>query len=133
MRRKWVVILVTLLTVLTVLLSACGPTQEPNVIEETKTEEPAEEPTEAPIEENEWTAIQGAGKLVVGTSADYPPFEFINENDEFDGFDMALIREVGNRLGIEIEIQDIAFDGLIAALKAGQIDAIIAAMSATPE
>jgi len=137
MKQNWLFTTLTVLAVITVLLTACGtpiPTEAPPESTEAPAEAPAETevPTEAP-EENEWTRIQEAGKIVVGTSADYPPFEFVNEQNEFDGFDMALIKEVGERLGVEVEIQDIAFDGLIAALKAEQIDAIIAAMSATPE
>jgi polar amino acid transport system substrate-binding protein len=92
-----------------------------------------EEGEETEVTGPAWEKVQEEGTLVVGTSADYPPFEFVDENNEYAGFDMVLIREVGDRLGLEIEIQDISFDGLIAALKAEQIDAIIAAMSATPE
>ena len=86
-----------------------------------------------PKPKNELEKIMDAGKIVVGTSADYPPFEFINDNNEFDGFDIALMNEIAKRMGVEVEWQDISFDGLIGALKAGKIDAIIAAMTATPE
>ncbi|HHE71885.1 MAG TPA: basic amino acid ABC transporter substrate-binding protein [Chloroflexi bacterium] len=72
-------------------------------------------------------------KLVVGTSADYEPFEYVDENGSYTGFDIELMEEIGKRMGVEIEWQDIAFDGLIGALQSGKIDAIIAAMSATPE
>jgi polar amino acid transport system substrate-binding protein len=82
---------------------------------------------------NEWEAIKQEGKMVVGTSADYPPFEFINEQDEYAGFDIELMNEIGERLDVEIEWQDIAFDGLIGSLQTGKIDAAIAAMSATAE
>jgi polar amino acid transport system substrate-binding protein len=80
------------------------------------------------------TGCQSTGKtLVVGTSADYEPFEYLDENGDFTGFDIELMEEVGERMGREIEWQDIAFDGLIGSLQSGKIDAIIAAMSATPE
>ena len=82
---------------------------------------------------NDWERVQKAGKLVVGTSADYPPFEFMNDNDEFDGFDVKLMEEIGKQLELEIVWQDIGFDGLIGALQAGKIDAVIAAMSVTAE
>jgi polar amino acid transport system substrate-binding protein len=71
--------------------------------------------------------------LVVGTSADYPPFEYIDEDGNYAGFDIAMMEEIGERLGMEIEWQDIAFDGLIGSLQSDKIDAIIAAMSATPD
>ena len=77
---------------------------------------------------------QSQGKaLVVGTSADYEPFEYVDENGNYVGFDIELMEEVAARLDMEIEWQDIAFDGLIGSLQSDKIDAIIAAMSATPE
>ena len=74
-----------------------------------------------------------AQKLVVGTSADYEPFEYVDSNGNYTGFDVELMQEIAKRTGTEIEWQDIAFDGLIGSLQTGKIDAIIAAMSATPE
>jgi polar amino acid transport system substrate-binding protein len=80
------------------------------------------------------TGCQSSGQtLVVGTSADYEPFEYIGDDGEFTGFDIELMEEIADRMGRELEWQDIAFDGLIGALQSGKIDAIIAAMSATPE
>ncbi len=84
-------------------------------------------------EETEWDRISNEGTIVVGTSADYPPFEYIDENNEFAGFDIELMEEIARRLDLTIEWQDIGFDGLIGSLQTGKIDAIIAAMSATPE
>lgn len=70
---------------------------------------------------------------VVGTSPDYPPFEFIDENGNFAGFDIDLINEVGKRLGVEVKIESLEFESLIASLKQGKIDAIIACMSPNEE
>lgn len=86
-----------------------------------------------PKPKNDLERILAAKKIVVGTSADYPPFEFVDENGKYDGFDIKVMEEIARRLGVTVEWQDIAFDGLIGALQAGKIDAIIAAMSATPE
>ena len=77
--------------------------------------------------------IKAAGKIVVGTSADYAPYESIDENGNFVGFDMDLVRAVGEKLGVEVEIVDMPFDSLIAAVQQGKIDAVIAAMQATAE
>lgn len=81
-------------------------------------------------------ALTGCGepeKLVVGTSADYEPFEYIAEDGSYTGFDIELMEEAARRMGVEMEWQDIGFDGLIGALQSDKIDAIIAAMSATAE
>jgi polar amino acid transport system substrate-binding protein len=89
-------------------------------------------PAEPVAEDASWSRIQAAGKIVVGTSADYPPFEYYIDF-QADGFDIALMREIGQRLGVEIEIKDFAFDGLGSALQLNQIDVAIAAISITPE
>ena len=77
--------------------------------------------------------IKERGKLVVGTSADYPPYESVDEAGNFVGFDLDLIREVGKRMGVDVEIKDTAFDALIAAVQEKKVDVVIAAMQASPE
>jgi len=79
-----------------------------------------------------WQQIQTAGKLVFGTAADYPPFEFYNSKFELDGFDIVLAKALGDELGVPVEFRDYAFDGLLDALRLGQVDAAIGAISVTP-
>jgi len=86
-----------------------------------------------PAADDSWDRIQAAGKMVVGTAADYPPFESYVAPGQIDGFDIALMDEIGRRLGVAIEYHDYAFDGLGPALIQGQIDTAIAAISRTPE
>ncbi|RAZ57135.1 basic amino acid ABC transporter substrate-binding protein [Campylobacter hyointestinalis] len=74
-----------------------------------------------------------ADVLKVGTNAAYPPFEFIDEQNKIAGFDIDLIDALSKKVGFEYKIVNMSFDGLIPALKAGKIDAVAAAMSATPE
>ncbi len=80
-----------------------------------------------------WTRVRTAGRMIVGTSLDYPPFSFRNDQFQPDGFDIAVIRGVADRLGVGTEIKDMAFDSLIDALNAGQIDVAIAAITVTTE
>lgn len=75
---------------------------------------------------------QEVKKIVAGTNATFPPFEAI-ENDEKVGFDMDLIRAIGEAEGYEVEIQHMDFKSLIPALQTGKIDCAIAGMSITPE
>ena len=61
------------------------------------------------------------GKLVLGTSADYAPYEFhIQENgvDKIVGFDIALAQAIADELGVELEIKDIPFDSILLAISA---------------
>ncbi len=75
--------------------------------------------------------IKAKGKLVLGTSADYPPYEFhkaINGKDEIVGFDIEIAKTIAKDLGVELEIKDMKFDGLLAALVVDDIDIIVAGM-----
>jgi len=74
-------------------------------------------------------AIKDAGKVVVGTSADYPPFEFVDEAGITTGFDVELMNEIGKRMGVTVEWTDMPFDSLIAAVQEGKIDMSIAAFN----
>lgn len=130
LRRSLIVLALALLAL---ALAACGraeptPTALPTSL-------PGATPTETPtaVTGDAWARAQAAGKLVVGTSADYPPFEYYDQNFAVDGFDIALIRAIGQRLGLQVEIKDFAFDGLGGALHLGQIDLAISAISVTPE
>jgi ABC-type amino acid transport substrate-binding protein len=118
-----------------VVASACGtpatPVAQPPAAQPTV----AQVPTQAPPASNGdpvWDRVGSAGKIVFGTSADYAPFEYYDENYQIVGFDAALARELGARLGLQVEFEDIAFEGLPTALQFGQIDAAIAAISVTP-
>ncbi|RAK06919.1 amino acid ABC transporter substrate-binding protein (PAAT family) [Halanaerobium saccharolyticum] len=80
--------------------------------------------------------IKEEGKIVLGTAADYPPYEFhkqIDGEDQIVGFDIEIAKEIANDLDVDLEIKDMKFDGLLAALKAGNIDFIIAGMVPTEE
>ena len=81
-------------------------------------------------------AIKAKGTLVVGTSADYPPYEFhkeIDGKDQIVGFDIEIAKELAKDLGVKLEIKDMAFDGLLVALQADKMDMIFAGMTPTEE
>lgn len=72
------------------------------------------------------------GTLVVGTNAAFPPFEYVGDNGEPDGFDMALIKAVGEKIGMDVQIQDMEFDSLVSSI-GSKIDVAIAGMTVTEE
>ena len=107
------IIAMALLVVIAVGMSACSSSQQ------TKLDQ-----------------IKASGKLVVGTSADYPPYEFhkiIDGKDTYVGFDMAIAAKLAEELGVELEVIDMKFEGLLPALVGGKIDMIIAGMTPTDE
>lgn len=72
--------------------------------------------------------------LRVGTSPDFPPFEYIDEaTGEVVGIDIDLVKLIAKKLGYEVEIVSMSFEGLIPALQAGQIDLIASGMTITEE
>lgn len=74
--------------------------------------------------------------LIVGTSADMPPFEFYKSGDGetiISGFDIELAQLVAKEMGITLKIKDMDFSTLIPALQAGRVDLVMASMSPSPE
>lgn len=98
--------LFVLLAVASLLLAACGPQSGSKL-----------------------DAIKQAGVITVGTSADYPPFEYIDESGNKTGFDIDLMEEIGRRMGVKVEWVDMPFDSLIAAVQEGKIDISISAFN----
>ena len=80
--------------------------------------------------------IKTNGKIILGTSADYPPYEFhalIDGKDTIVGFDISIAQEIAKDLGVQLEIKDMNFDGLLAALVSGNVDFVISGMTPTEE
>lgn len=75
-------------------------------------------------------------KLVMGTTADNPPFEFhktASGTDQLVGFDVDVAKAIAETLGFTLEISDMEFSGLIPALQAGRVDFVMALMTPTEE
>ena len=71
--------------------------------------------------------------LVVGTEPTFPPFDTTDDQGNIVGFDMDLIKAIGEDQGFDVEFRNLEFDGLIAALQSGTIDIAIAGMDASDE
>jgi len=75
-------------------------------------------------------------KLVLGTSADYAPYEFhklIDGKDTIVGFDIDIAKEIAKDLGVDLVIEDMDFDGLLQALNTDKVDIVIAGMTPNEE
>ncbi|WP_416670834.1 transporter substrate-binding domain-containing protein [Egbenema bharatensis] len=82
------------------------------------------------------TADSGARRLVMATSADYPPYQFVDSSggtQEIVGFDIEIAQHITGELGYELEIQNIDFNSLIPALQANRADFVMAGMTPTEE
>lgn len=104
MKRKLFVLL-SVLAVLSLLLAACAP-----------------------------SAGAGKTKVRVATEAAYPPFEVVRESDkELEGFDIDLMKAVGEKAGLDIEFVNTPFDSVLAGISTCQYDAAISAITITAE
>lgn len=114
------------------VLAGCGSSSAETVSEYTsaaseETEDAAaEETAEADTEES------AGGTLVMGTNAEFPPYEYY-EGQEVVGIDAEMAAAVAEKLGMELKIEDMAFDSLIPALSSGKVDIVAAGMTVTED
>ncbi|MDF2856147.1 MAG: artP [Neobacillus sp.] len=84
-------------------------------------------------EDNKTNEKEDDKVLVMATSADYPPFEYIEtgKSDEIIGFDVDIAKAIASKLGYEVQVKDMDFGGLVQSLKSGQADFVLAGMTPT--
>jgi len=87
----------------------------------------------APAMAEELDAIKEKGVIRIAMSGAYPPFNFVNEQNQVVGFDPAIGTEIAKRMGLEVEIITTAWDGIIGGLLANKYDAIVGSMTITEE
>ena len=80
------------------------------------------------------TAADLKGRVVtVGSDTTYPPFEFVAEDGTITGFDVEMVNAICERVNCVAEFQSTAWDGIFAALAAGEFDMVASGVSITPE
>ena len=77
--------------------------------------------------------IKARGKLIVGTSADWPPYEYVTPDGKFAGIDIEIAKRIAESLGVGLEIKDMKFAALFEAVKRGDVDIVIADVAMKPE
>ena len=85
------------------------------------------------VQADDLADVKQNGVLRLGSAPEYAPFVFYDENGDMTGIDIALIEEIGRRMGVSVQTVDIAFDGLVDSLTIGQVDIIGRGMSITAE
>lgn len=73
-----------------------------------------------------------AGKLTMVTNAEFPPYEY-HEGNEIKGIDVEICRAVAEKLGLELQIEDVAFDSIIPEVASGKADLAAAGMTVTED
>ena len=76
--------------------------------------------------DNQLEAIKKAGKIVVGIEGTYPPFTYHDpETDELVGIDVELAKAIGEKLGVEVEFVEAAWESLLSGVDSGRLDTVI--------
>ena len=106
---KKIIALALAVLMVTALLAGCGSSEAKNAL---KTVE--------------------SGKLIMATNAAFPPYEFI-EGNEIVGIDAEIAGAIAEKLGLELQIDDMEFDSIVESVKGGKADIGLAGMTVTPE
>ncbi len=83
--------------------------------------------------ETELDKVKAAGKLVIGVEGTYPPFTYHDDNGELTGLDVELGKAVAEKLGVEAEFQEAAWDSLLIGIDTERFDTVINNVSITDE
>ncbi len=124
---KKIVVLIMILSAL--FFIGCGE-EEDGVVEG---EELSGEEAEAALEESTLAAIQERGEFTFAMTGAYPPFNFIAESGELEGFDIDIANAIANEMGVKAVGITLTWDGLITGLNNGRFDSIIGSMAVTED
>ena len=138
MKKK--VLAITMAALMAASLTACGGGAKETTAAATTAEEKAEDTTAA--ESKDETSAEAAGteaakeaaggKLVMATNAEFPPYEY-HDGDAIVGIDAEIAKANADELGMELEIEDIAFDSIIPEIVSGKADMGLAGMTVTED
>ncbi|MDO4279900.1 MAG: basic amino acid ABC transporter substrate-binding protein [Lachnoclostridium edouardi] len=136
MMKKSLAILMA--AMMAVTAAGCGSKQEETTAAQTTeaaetgdtTAAPEDAETEAEAEGEE-TAATG-GVLTMGTNAEFPPYEYY-EGGDIVGIDVEIMAAVAKEMGMELQVEDMAFDSIIPAISSGKVDVGAAGMTVTEE
>ena len=80
----------------------------------------------------ELTTVE-AGKLTMATNAAFPPYEMTTDAGEFEGIDIDTAKAIAEKLGLELQIDDMDFDAALLAVQQGKADIVMAGVTVTDE
>ena len=125
MTMKKLSMILALVLALALVMTGCGTKKD-----DTAADAPAVS-EDAAATENTEGAAEG-GTLVMATNAEFPPYEY-HEGDEIVGIDAEIAAAIAEKLGMELQIEDMAFDSLIPAIQSNKADMVLAGMTVTED
>ena len=123
MKKSRLVVLMTALAVMSALvLAACGGDDDSS----------SDSGDTSSASSSFSSELISDGTLTVGTDTPYPPFEF-GKAPDYDGFDIDMVNAIAEKLGLETDYQDTAFDTIFTDVAQGKFDMVASAATITPE
>ena len=126
-------------TAMVLSLAACGGSASSAASSEAASSEAAssEETSEAASEETTAEAAAlttvNAGKLTMSTNAAFPPYEMTTDSGDFEGIDIDVAAAIAEKLGLELQVDDMDFDAALLAAQSGKSDMVMAGVTVTDE
>lgn len=129
----------SLMTAATLVLSlaACGSTassaaSSEAVSSDAASSEAASSEAASETETAELSTVE-PGKLIMSTNAAFPPYEMTTDSGEFEGIDIETAQAIADKLGLELQIDDMDFDAALLAVQQGKSDMVMAGVTVTDE
>ena len=129
MKKK--ILTIALVGLMAASLAACGKANETQT-SNAASESASDGKTESKSDGTAQIKTVEAGKLTLATNAEFPPYEY-HDGDKIVGIDMDIADAIAKKLGLEVQIEDIAFDSVILEVTSGKADIGLAGISATDE
>ena len=117
-------------TLTTAALTGCGGEASGTAADTTAAADTASAETS---DGGELEKVKAAGKLVIGIEGTYPPFTYHNDDGSLAGLDVELGTALAEKLGVEVEFQEAAWDSLLIGIDSGRFDTVINSVSITDE
>lgn len=118
-------------------LAACGSTASSAASSEAASSEAAssEAASSEAASETETAELSTVepGKLIMSTNAAFPPYEMTTDSGEFEGIDIETAQAIADKLGLELQIDDMDFDAALLAVQQGKSDMVMAGVTVTDE
>ena len=118
-------------------LAACGSTassaaSSEDVSSDAASSETASSEAASETETAELSTVE-PGKLIMSTNAAFPPYEMTTDSGEFEGIDIETAQAIADKLGLELQIDDMDFDAALLAVQQGKSDMVMAGVTVTDE
>ena len=118
------------------LLTACsggGTSSTPTPKDTTPAQTTSAETTPAETTSGGAVNTVEAGKLIMSTNAQFPPYEMVADDGSFEGIDVEVAGAIAEKLGLELVVDDMDFDAALLAVQTGKSDIVMAGVTVNPD